>query len=216
MATQPANPKTLKQLREEAKQRQPATSQIRESAQAALPPALERIKNAIGVRFAQGQRLAGPGGTEAIASVAEHEPHLIEINDPARFRQGPLQTEGHEIVHLWRANLPGPIQAAGLPDNPAHPYDISDLEALRAKGYTLATIPQEQAAAAIQRYIADPASRKRLQPWVDDLNRTPLSLMNPTSPAQKGINVTPRPPAPPVEAWTTLLGLRQQAARKKP
>jgi len=216
MATQPANPKTLKQLREEAKQRQPATSQIRESSQAALPPALERIKNAIGVRFALGEKLAGPGGTEAIASVAEHEPHTIEINDPARFKQGPLQTEGHEIVHLWRANLPGPIQAAGLPDNPAHPYDISNIDQLRAQGHTLATAPEEVAATIVQEYIARPESRKRLQVWIDDMNKAPLSVMNATSPTQKGINVTARPPAPPVEAWTTLLGLRQEAAREKP
>jgi len=214
MATQPAPVKTLAQLRKEAKERQPGTPQIRESSQAALPPALERIKNAIGVRFAQGQRLAGPGGTEAIASVAEHEPHTIEINDPARFKQGPVQTEGHEIVHLWRANLPGPAQAAGLPDNPAHPYDISNIDQLRAKGHTLATVPEEVAATIVQRFIADPSSRKRLQVWIDDMNTTPLSVMNATSPQQQGINVTPRSQAPPIETWTTLLGLRQEAARR--
>ena len=72
------------------------------------------------------------------------------------------------------------------------------------------------AATIVQRYIADPSSRKRLQVWLDDMTRIPLSVMNATSPDQKGINTTARPPVPPIEAWESLLGLKQEAAKRKP
>jgi hypothetical protein len=166
-----------------------------------FPPALERVRDAVGMRFAAGQPEIDGRGQNEIATVGEHEPHTVVIRDPERFKQGPRQVEGHELIHLWRNNLPGPLQKAALPDNPSRPYDISGIDALRKKGYTLATIPQEQAATIVQTYIADPSQRARLQAWIDDLNSTPLSVMNPTEPDQKGINTTVRPPAPPVEAY---------------
>ena len=121
------------------------------------------MEHAIGVRYVLGSALPGSYREPAIASVGEHEPHVVEINDLEKFKQGVQQTRGHEIVHLWRSNLPGPIQAQALPDHPQNPYDISKIDELRAKGYTLATIPEEQAATIVQTYIADPSSRKRLQ-----------------------------------------------------
>jgi hypothetical protein len=213
MATVPT--KTLQQLRQEAKRRQTQRGQTPED-QNTLPPEVGRIENAIDVRYVAGPPRAGSYREAPIASVGEHEPHTVEINDLKKFKQGVLQTRGHEIVHLWRSNLPGPVQAKALPDNPKDPYNISNIDQLRAKGYDLSTIPQEVAATIIQTYIADPSQRKRLQPWVDDMNRIPLSVMNATSPDQKGINTTVRPPVPPIEAWESLLGLKQQAAKRKP
>jgi hypothetical protein len=214
MATNPPRMKTIGELREEAKRRQP--SQITESVDTSLPPAVSRVEHAIGVRYVLGPALPGSYREPAIASVGEHEPHVVEINDLAKFKQGVQQTRGHEIVHLWRSNLPGPIQAKALPDNPQNPYDISQIDALRAKGYTLATIPEEQAATIVQTYIADPSSRKRLQLWIDDMNKTPLSVMNATSPSNKTLNTTVRAPVPPIEAWTNLVGMKQRAVRQKP
>lgn len=210
------NTKTLAELREEAKRRRGPASQITESAPNALPAPVEQVAHAIGVRYRLAPPYAGAYRESAIASVGQHEPHTIDINDLEKFKHGALQGKGHEIVHLWRNNLPGPIQAAALPDNPHDPYNISNIDQLRAKGYTLATIPQEQAATIVQTYIADPSQRKRLQIWIDDMNRTPLSVENATDPSQKGINATPRPPSPPIEAWESLLGLRQEAMRRRP
>lgn len=212
MATNPLQPATLSELRKEAKRRKPQQGQIMESPEA-LPPAVGRIEEAVQARYVTGKPLAGSYKQAAIASVGKHEPHTVEINDPAKFSRGVLQSKGHEIVHLWRNNLPGPIQAAALPDNPKDPYNISNIDQLRAKGYTLATIPQEMAAMIVQTYIADPKQRKRLQIWIDDMNKTPLSVVNATSPNQKGINTTPRPPVPPIEVWTSLFGLKQKKNR---
>lgn len=212
MATNPPQAKTLNELRQEAQRRNSRQNLIQESPESLLP-AVERVENAVQARFVVGKPLAGSYRQPAIASVGEHEPHTVEINDPAQFRCGGLQTKGHEIVHLWRNNLPGPIQKAGLPDNPKDPYNISNIDQLRAKGHTLATVPQEVAAMIVQTYIADHSQRKRLQVWIDDMNKTPLSVMNATTPGQRGINTTPRPPAPPIEAWTSLLGLKQKRNR---
>ena len=210
------NSMTLAQIRAEAKRRQTAGGQVTESSISGLPPAVERIEDAIGVQYKLGAPFAGAYREPAIASVGRHEPHTIEIIDLEKFKRGSLQGRGHEIVHLWRNNLPAPIQAKALPDNPKAPYDISNIDQLRAQGYTLATIPQEQAASIVQTYIADPSQRKRLQVWIDDMNSTPLSTMNATSPDQKGINTTPRAPVPPIEAWESLLGLKKEALRRRP
>ncbi|MGH7594674.1 MAG: hypothetical protein ACRELE_12610, partial [Gemmatimonadales bacterium] len=90
-----------------------------------------------------------------------------------------------------QANIP-----ADDPD-PKKRYDISDVEALRKKGNTLATIPREKAATIVQTYIAQPSQRKKLQPWIDDMNTIPLSSTLPTDPNAVVINMTPRAPLPP-------------------
>ena len=186
-----------------------------ESQKAVIPPELERIQNAIGVQYKLGKPVSG---SDSIASVGEHEPHVIQINDKARWNQGPQQVKGHEIIHLWASNLPPKIRA-GIPlddPDPKKRYDISDVDKLRSSGHTLATIPQEQAATILQTYTADPSQRKRLQEWVSDLNSMPLSVMNPTSPNQKGINTTVRSPVPPIEAYLTPQQMRERAAKINP
>ena len=186
-----------------------------ESQKAVIPPELERIQNAIGVQYKLGKPVSG---SDSIASVGEHEPHVIQINDKARWNQGPQQVKGHEIIHLWASNLPPKIRA-GIPlddPDPKKRYDISDVDKLRSSGHTLATIPQEKAATIIQTWIADPSQRKRLQPWMDDLTRIPLSVEQPTSPSDKGIVSAIRPPAPPIEAYITPAQMRAKAAKLKP
>lgn len=171
-------------------------TKAQESSKAKIPPELSRLEETLGVKLLSGKPYAGGFG-DAIATVGEHEPHIIEINDPAKFAQGPKQTKAHEMVHLWRNQLPGPIIKAALPDNPNNPYDLSQLDYWRKQGRTLATIPQEAAAYLVQKWTADPASRKNLQPWINDLNTIPLSVEEPTSPNDKEINMRIRPPIPP-------------------
>ncbi len=185
-----------------------------ESSAAIIPPELERIENAVGVQYKLGKPVEG---SESIASVGEHEPHVIEINDKDRWNQGPKQSKGHEIIHLWKSNLPPKIQAMIPPDDPdpKKRYDISDADKLRATGHTLATIPQEKAATIIQTWIADPSQRKRLQPWMDDLTRIPLSVEKPTSPSDKGIVSEIRPPIPPIEAYLTPVQMKERALRAR-
>jgi lysozyme len=185
-----------------------------ESSAAIIPPELQRIENAVGVQYKLGKPVEG---SDSIASVGEHEPHVIEINDKTRWNQGPRQTKGHEIVHIWKNNLPAKMQAAIPPDDPdpKKRYDISDADTLRAMGNTLVTIPQEKAATIIQTWIADPSQRKRLQPWMDDLTTIPLSVMQPTSPSDKGINTNIRPPIPPIEAYLTPAQMKERAIRAR-
>lgn len=181
---------------------------IHESADAIIPPAVQRIQDAVGAEFKLGKPLPDGG----VASVGEHEARTVEINDPQKFAQGPQQTKAHEITHLWQNSLPGKTQTAIPPDNPKAPYDLSNIDQLRTKGHTLATIPREQAAAIVQTYTADPSQRKRLQPWIDDMNRTPLSIMMPTGPQDKTINRNVRPPIPPLEGYSKPQELMKQAA----
>jgi hypothetical protein len=172
-----------------------------------LPPELQRISQAVGAQIVPGK----PYG-DAIASVAEHEPHKIEINDPARFAQGSAQTLGHELTHLLMANLSGKVQSQIPPDSKTKPYDISGVDALRAKGLKLWQLPQEQAATIVQTYVADPSQRARLGPWIQDLNNAPLSLVQPTSPDAKTLNLKPRVPPPPIEGYLSPEQLKAQAA----
>lgn len=192
-------------------QKAPSRTSVAPLSGQSMPTEEQRVAHYLGVNFVN----AAPY-KDAIATVGEHEPHNIEINDPARFSQGAAQTAAHEVIHLWQNQLPGKIQSQIPPDNPKKPYDLSSIDALRKQGHTLATIPREQAATILQTYTADPSQRARLQPWVDDLNTTPLSIMNPTGPGDKQINRTVRPPAVPIDTWKTLADLKQEAARRDP
>jgi hypothetical protein len=161
-----------------------------------IPPELTRVQREIGVEYSP----ARPHNN-AIATVGEHEPHVIEINDPKRFAQGPKQTSSHEITHLLLNNLAGKVNKAIPPDNPKDPYNISNVDEKRKKGLKLWQLPQEQAATIIQTWVADPSQRQRLQPWINDLNSAPLTIMMPTRPEDTILNRTVRPIEPPLEAW---------------
>ena len=184
-----------------------ATTSIHESELNSLPPEIMRIEGAVKPQIVQGK----PYG-DAIATVAEHEPHKIEINDPERFRKGSAQTIGHELTHLLMANLSGKVISQIPPDSKTKPYDISGIEQLRAQGKKLWQLPQEQAATIVQTYVADPSQRARLGPWIQDLNNAPLSVEQPTSPNSKGIISAIRPPVPPIQAYSSPAELRKQAA----
>jgi len=178
-----------------------------ESPQAVIPPELQRIEHAVGAVYKLGQPL--PDG--AVASVGQHEPHIIEINDKSKWNQGPQQTKGHEIIHLLFSQLPPKLQEQIPRDDPNHPYDISQADQWRAQGKKLWNLPQEAAATLVQTWIADPSQRKRLQPWMSDLSSVPLSTVQPTSPGDKQINMNPRAPVPPVEAFMTPEQIRAKA-----
>jgi hypothetical protein len=193
-----------------------STEKQHESSSAVIPPELQRIEHAVGVNYVSGKPFKGYGGNQVIASVAQGEPHKIEINDKNKWNQAPLQERAHELTHLLMNQLAGPIRNAIPPDDPNHPYDISNVDQLRAKGMKLWQLPQERAARIMQVYSADPSQRKRLQPWVDDLNSAPLSVMDPTGPNDKTINRHPRAPIPPPEAYANLDALKDEAQRRKP
>lgn len=193
-----------------------STEKQHESKDAAIPPELERIQHAIDPRFVQGKPFSGYGGKDVIASVEQGEPRKIEINNKDRWNQAPLQERAHELTHLLMNQLAGPIRNAIPPDDPNHPYDISNVDQLRAKGMKLWQLPQEKAARLIQQYVADPSSRARLQPWISDMGNAPLSLMDATSPRDETINRHPRAPLPPVESYIPLAKLKTEAIRRNP
>jgi len=185
----------------------PSVSIVGRESSMSLPPEIERIRNAVGAQLVQGR----PYG-DAIASVADHEPHKIEINDSQRFAQGGPQTVAHEVTHLFQNQLPGGLQSKILPDNPSDPYNIDHIDELRKQGHTIATLPREVGASIVQRYVASPADRPRLQKWIDDMAKTPLSIMQPTSPSDKTINRAVRPPQAPPEGYQSVQELKAQAA----
>ena len=203
MAQQPSQPIDYKALAA----RHGAIASIHERDLSSLPPEVERIKQSLGPQFVQGKHYGN-----AVATVGEHEPHKIEINDIARFNKSPQQVLGHELTHLLFNQLSGTTMKAIPADNPHAPYDISNVDALRKQGKKLWQLPQEQAATIVQTYVADPSQRVRLGPWITDLNNAPLSIMQPTGPTDKTINRNVRPPAPPVQVYLSPQELRAQAA----
>jgi len=183
-----------------------ATSSVIPDTGSVMPPEEQRIEHAVDARYVK----AAPY-QDAISSVGKNEPHEIQINDPSRFSLDPVQTKSHELIHLAMNQLAGPLRNAIPKDDPKKPYYISNIDDLRKKGLKLWQLPQEQAATILQTYTADPSQRKRLQEWVNDLNNMPLSVMNPTSPNQKGINTTIRPPVPPIEGYERLKDIKAKA-----
>ena len=171
-----------------------------------MPEEEKRIEHAVDARYVKAQPYQ-----DAISSVGKNEPHIVEINDPTRFALDPVQTKSHELIHLALNQLAGPLRNAIPKDDPKRPYDISNVDELRKKGLKLWQLPQEQAATILQTYTADPRQRKRLQEWVNDLNNMPLSVMNPTSPNDKGINTTVRVPVAPIEGYTSLKDIKSKA-----
>jgi hypothetical protein len=204
---QPAG-KSVDEVKKEAEHRQKESSLQHEDAKAEIPPELERIKKALNVRLKVGQ----PYG-DAVASVGQNEPNVIEINDPKRFAQGSQQTIAHELTHLLFNNLAGPLRAKIPPDNARFPYDISHVDELRKKGYKLWNLPQEVAATVVQTWVANPSERERLQPWIEDFNNAPLSVEEPTPPNAKGIVSAIRPPSPPIEGYISPEQVKEKAAQ---
>src|SRR5271168_5053225 len=84
-----------------------------------------------------GSPSTGARNMASIASVDADSPDTIKINDPQAFNStsnSASQTLAHEGTHLLQNNLP-PTEAAKIPaDNADHPYDLSNLDAERAKG----------------------------------------------------------------------------------
>jgi hypothetical protein len=152
---------------------------------------------------------------DAIASVREHDPSQIEINDPGRFAQDPRQVIAHEATHILQNNLPGPMQARIPADTTTgDPYNIDNVDSLRKMGKHLFDLPREQGAAVVQRYVtnqSNPAEQRRLQPWMDDMKTAPLSITMPTAPDAKRMNMNPRPPGLPQDVPEAMLQPRRKA-----
>ena len=161
-----------------------------------FPPELSRIVGSLDPRFVTGKPMG-----DAIANVRDGDARTIEINDQQRFAQDPVQTTGHELTHLWASQLPGPLQKQVPADSSVGTYDISNLDVLRKHGVTFLHLPREKQATIIQTWIAKPSERKRLQPWLDDMGKTPLSIMMPTDSSSKELNRKVRPPLPPLESF---------------
>lgn len=171
-----------------------------------LPPEIRNAITTIPVSVTQGKDIDDPndrgGNRTTVANVDQGAGNNnIEINNSSAFSKNPTATMGHEVTHVWQNNLPPSVQAK-IPDDPKDmsAFDISDVDKLRNQGKTLVDVPREKAATIVQKYIeAKPnsATRKKLQPWIDDMGKTPLSSTMPTSPDSKRLNMTPRPPGLP-------------------
>jgi hypothetical protein len=160
-----------------------------------LPAPMQRALDTIPVKVA-----AGKPYQDAIASVGDHDPSTVTINDPGKFSRDPTQVMAHEATHLLQNNLTPSVMARIPADDPNDPYNVSDVDQLRKMGKTLWDLPREKEAAVIQRYAVNqnnPAERARLQPWMDDVGRAPLSITMPTAPDAKRLNMNPRPPGLP-------------------
>lgn len=169
----------------------------------ALPAPLQRVAET--ARIVKGDPTATYGKPD-IATVDE-DPRTITVRDPSRMEP---QVMAHEYKHLLDRNLAPGFRAQFPKDDPKNPYlkpeDLYNLPAMRQKGMSLKNLPEEKQAqlqnAWIQ-YQKDPEMRKILQPWIQDMNSYPMSNVLPTDADQKGINTTPRAPAPPSSAFDT-------------
>lgn len=168
-----------------------------------LPPEIRNAVSTIPVNVVNGAPHSDSKAPQgAVAGVDQGAGNnTIEINSPQDFKNNPTATMGHELTHVWQNNLPPSIQAKIPADkNDASAFDISDVDKLRKQGKTLVDLPREKSATIVQKYIeAKPGSdtRKKLQPWVDDLGNTPLSSTQPTSPDATKLNMNPRAPGLP-------------------
>lgn len=171
-----------------------------------LPAPVQGVLHATGLNVVDAAPHEGANHLSAIASVDPDSVNTIAVSDPHRFVGDGAETLGHEATHLWQQNLP-PTVAAKIPaGDPSNPYAFSeaDLPKMRAAGKTLASVPREVGPSIIQHYIANgganaPAALQKIyDPWVKDLQTTPLSTIIPTQPGQVSniINTTPRPPLP--------------------
>lgn len=167
-----------------------------------VPSEVKNAVTTVPVQVKQGAPISDPnnrGGGVPIANVDQGAGNnTIEVNRPQDF--GPAQ-KAHELVHVWQNNLPPSIQSK-IPDDPKDnsAFDISDVDSLRKQGKTLVDIPREKAATIVQKFTeAKPgsATRKKLQPWVDDMGNTPLSSTQPTAPDATRLNMNPRAPGLP-------------------
>lgn len=180
-----------------------------------LPPQVQNAVSTIPVDIKQGAPIADPnnrGGGVPIANVDQGAGNnTIEVNRPQDFTTA---QKGHELVHIWQNNLPPSVQAK-IPDDPQDnsAFDISDVDNLRKQGKTLVDIPREKAATIVQKYIEtkDPKQKAKLQPWVDDLRSSALSVTQPTSPDATRINTATRAPGLP----SGVAGLDRPAGTRK-
>lgn len=196
------------------------------AAQSAVPAPIQRLTSGLGVQF---QPMTGNvqrttnNSQQMLAGVQQGSPNVIEVRNPAQFEDPgtAAQLAAHEETHLIQNNLPGPLQNAIPADNPTDPYNYggaAGLQALRAKGGTILSLPREQEAAVSQyltakrlqyanaqkQHAVTPALKKDMAqteltyaPYVNDLNKLPLSVVQMTPPNYPGIVTTPRAPLPP-------------------
>jgi 2'-5' RNA ligase/preprotein translocase subunit YajC len=164
--------------------------------------------------------LKGTGG-QILAGVTPHDPRTINVVDQSAFNTNAPQLVAHEGTHLWANNLPPALQAKIPADNTDNPYNYggaAGLNALRKKGGTMLDLPREQQAALVQYYQSQggpkaPADvRASHEPFINDMNSIPQSVIQPTAPTDSAINTTPRAPLPPADA----LGVMQPATKIYP
>jgi len=168
-----------------------------------LPDPLQRVLGSTGLNITTPGAYTNSQGLSAIASVSPGAVNTVEVNDPKQFVSGGAQTLGHESTHLWQNNLPPSIQKQ-IPQDGSYPTEpsLEQIKALRAQGKTLTTVGREMGPTIIQSYIAKggknaPANVQKIyDPWLKDMQTTPLSSIIPTDPGSKSLNVTPRPPLP--------------------
>ncbi len=165
-------------------------------------------------------------GGSVLAGVVPGSPDTINVVDEGAFKKSPTQLATHESIHLWQNNLPPAIQAKIPADNPNDPYNfggLAGLRAHRAAGGTLATLPREQASAMGQWYDAQGGKDKApkevrdvIEPYMNDMNDTALSTVDPTAPDAKEINTHPRAPMLPSTDVPGMLPAKEVYKRGDP
>ena len=167
------------------------------------PQPLRRALDNLGVQF---RDESGP--TESVASgsregniagVEKGNPNTVSVMEPDVFRRAPEQLATHEGLHIVQNNWAPAIQRAIPPDNPKDPYNYGGtgrIAKLLHDGGTIANLPREQGAAALQYGQANgmPEPYKSLAKTIDDI---PQSTIEMTDPMAKTLNMHPRAPQVP-------------------
>ena len=177
---------------------------------ATLPPALENVQHAVQPTIVQGQGGTAVDGRGSVAEVDQGAGNnTIRINNQQAYDDNKASTTAHELTHVWQNNLPPSIQAK-IPADPQNgsAFDISDVDSLRKQGKTMTDIPREKQATIVQKYTqGDAKTKARLQPWLDDIEKTPLSSNKMETDAKGNLKITPRAPGLPPSSVAGMRGL---------
>ena len=179
---------------------------IGSSALAKAPQPLRRALDGLNTQFRPYSGSAapmagglGPNNQGIIAGVEKGSPNTISVMQPDVFAKNADQLATHEATHEVQNNWAPAIQNAIPPDNSADPYNFggtAGIKSLLARGGTIANMPREQAAAAMQ-YGQSQGMPEPYNQLAHTLDRIPQSTIEMTNPMAKTINMHPRAPQVP-------------------
>lgn len=167
------------------------------------PQPLRRALDNLGVQFRGATpdeyHTDGNYDSSNIAGVPQGDPRTVRVMAPRAFEDNADQLATHEGMHVAQNNWAPAIQKAIPADNPHDLYNYGGtggVKSLLARGGTIADMPREQAAAAMQ-YGQSQGMPEPYNQLAHTIDKIPLSTIEMTDPMAKTMNMHPRTPQVP-------------------